>query len=364
MTACPLELSVSADLAQPLAQPAPLPRRHGLARQALWAAALLALALPLCAQPTWTNTLGMVFVAVPAGEFRMGSDEAPAALSQDFPGLEAQRFVELSDEAPVHRVRITRPFWLGRTEVTVAQFRRFVQASGHVPESVADGTGGYGFDARRAAAPADAPEARGDAFAGRDPRWSWADPGFPQGDDHPVVNVSFNDAVAMARWLSQAEGRVYRLPTEAEWEYACRAGQATRFQSGDDPHTLSGAANLFDLDSAADWPRWSAQALPWHDGWRFTAPVASFAANAFGLHDMHGNAWEWVADRYDDNYYARSPVDDPQGPDEGHLRVRRGGSWHSWPLYARCSYRNWNSPQTRYTLVGFRLLREAPPAAS
>jgi formylglycine-generating enzyme required for sulfatase activity len=321
---------------------------------ALAAALLAACAAPPAAPPTHVNALGMTFVRVPPGEFAMGSDEAADTLARAYPTLERERFAGLADEAPVHRVRITHAFWLGRTEVTVGQFRRFVEASGHVPESIADGTGGYGWD------PSHVPERspRGDAFAGRDPRWSWRDPGWPQDDDHPVVNVTWHDAVAMARWLSALEGRRYRLPTEAEWEYACRAGTTTRYASGDDPASLAGHANVFDLDAAADWPRWATQALPVHDGFRFTAPVARFAPNAFGLHDMHGNVWEWTADRYGDDYYARSPVDAPGGPVEGHLRVRRGGSWHTWPFYARCSFRNWNAPSTRYTLVGFRLLLE------
>lgn len=300
------------------------------------------------------NHLGMAFVMVPAGTFVMGGAPTTAQFARDFPGLEPRRLAGLTDEDPAHEVRITRAFWLGRTEVTVGQFRAFLRASGHVPESVADGTGAYGFDAARAAAPA----VDGDAFAGRDPRWSWADPGFPQGEDHPVTNVSWHDAVAMADWLSRTEGRRYRLPTEAEWEYACRAGTRTHWHSGDDPASLATVANVFDLDSAADWPRWRDRALPVHDGWRFTAPVASFAPNAFGLHDMHGNVWEWVADRHADDAYARSARDDPPGPADGHLRVRRGGSWHTWPFYARCGFRNWNTPQTRYVLLGFRLLRE------
>ena len=166
------------------------------------------------------DSLGIRFVLVPAGEFTMGSEESVEALAAAYPDLERRRFEELGDEAPAHRVRITRPFYLGQHEVTVGQFRRFLERSGYVPESVADGTGGYGYD------PAYDPSksARGDAFAGRDPRYSWRDPGFPQGDDHPVVNVTWNDAAAMARWLSQAENATYRLPTEAEWEYACRAG--------------------------------------------------------------------------------------------------------------------------------------------
>ncbi|WP_220432817.1 SUMF1/EgtB/PvdO family nonheme iron enzyme, partial [Raoultella terrigena] len=134
----------------------------------------------------WTNSLGMPFVRIPAGSFRMGSDEPVERLARDYPGMEASRLASLADEAPVHTVRITRAFYLGQTEVTVGQFRRFVQASGYRAESDADGTGGYGYN------PAYDPDksARGDAFEGRDPRYSWRDPGFAQGDDHPVVNVT------------------------------------------------------------------------------------------------------------------------------------------------------------------------------
>ncbi len=305
------------------------------------------------------NTLGMKFVLVPAGEFLMGSDDSPQALAEAYPRYDPARFLQLADEAPVHRVRITHAFYLGQHEVTVGQFRRFLQASGYVPESVADGSGGYGYN------PAYDPgtSARGDAFEGRDPRYSWRDPGFPQSDDHPVVNVTWNDAAALAAWLSRTEGYRYRLPTEAEWEYACRAGTRTRYSSGNDPQSLLQVANVFDADAAVNWPRWQQFALPGHDGFAFTAPVGSFAPNAFGLYDMQGNVWEWVADRYADDYYAHSPVADPPGPSAGGLRVRRGGSWHTWPLYARCAFRNWNTPDTRYTLLGIRLLREIGPGA-
>lgn len=300
------------------------------------------------------NSLGMKFVLIPAGEFMMGSAATPESLARQFPQYEIERLRKLGDEAPLHRVRITRAFFLGQHEVTVGQFRRFLEASGHVPESIADGTGGYGYNPAYDAAAS----ARGDAFEGRDPKYSWRNPGFPQGDDHPVLNVTWNDAQAMAQWLSKTEGKTYRLPTEAEWEYACRAGTQTHYYGGDAPETLAAIGNTFDAAAAPYWPQWKNQALAGNDGYAFTAAVGRFAANAFGLYDMLGNAWEWVADWHDDGYYAVSPAEDPPGPAAGGVRVRRGGSWHTWSLYARCAFRNWNSPQTRYTLLGMRLLRE------
>jgi formylglycine-generating enzyme len=309
---------------------------------------------------TVENVIGMTMVLLPAGSFLMGSEEPLERLRADFQGYELQRFLDLADEAPVHEVRITRSFYLAKHEVTVGQFARFLSSSGYRPESVADGTGGYGFNPAYDASLT----ARRDAFEGRDSRYSWRDPGFPQGDDHPVVNVTWNDAQAMARWLSAHEGRTYRLPTEAEWEYACRAGTRTRFHDGDDPLVLLRIANVFDRDSARHWPKWQEAAVDGSDGHAFTAPVGSFSANAWGLHDMHGNVWEWVADWYASDYYRRSPPDDPTGPASGEVRVRRGGSWHSWPFYARSAYRNWNTPKTRYTLVGFRLVLEVDQPAT
>ena len=320
-------------------------------------ALVLATLLSACAQaPAPTGPLGIAFVTVPAGTFDMGSDEPVDTLAAAYPGLERSRFEGLTDEAPVHRVRITRAFEMSRHEVTVGQFRAFLQRSGHVPESIADGTGGYGYNPGYDPATT----ARRDAFEGRQPRYSWQNPGFPQGDDHPVVNVTWNDAMALARWLSAQDGRTYRLPTEAEWEYACRAGSNRRYQHGNEPEGLLRAGNTFDQDAAANWPAWRERALPGRDGHAFTAPVGSFAPNAFGLHDMHGNVWEWVSDWYGEDYYARSPTNDPTGPADGNVKVRRGGSWHTWPLYTRCAFRNWNTVQTRYPLVGIRLVRERP----
>jgi len=311
-------------------------------------------AQPAAPDAPFTDSLGIRFVRVPAGEFLMGSDESPQALAQAFPYADPKRLTDLTDERPVHRVRITRAFWLGATEVTVGQFQRFLQASGYVPESIRDGSGAYGFN------PNYEPSRtrRGDLFEGRDPRYSWQNTGFAQTDEHPVVNVTWNDAMAMAQWLSQREGVTYRLPTEAEWEYAARGGTRTRYPAGDDPDVLMGSANTFDRETALRWPRWREQAGHGSDGAPFTAPVGSYAPNAFGLYDMIGNAWEWCADWYGEHYYAESPTNDPPGPTSGNVRVRRGGSWHTWPLYARVAFRNWNTPETRYVLVGLRLLRE------
>jgi sulfatase modifying factor 1 len=306
------------------------------------------------------NSLGMKFVLVPAGEFRMGSDEPIDRLAKDFGHYGKDEFgndrLELPDEKPVHRVRITKPFFLGQHEVTVGQFRKYLEESNRTPESVSDGTGGYGFDPNK--------PAQGDAFAGRDPKYSWKNPGFAQTELHPVTNVTFEDAMAFCQWLSAKEGVKYRLPTEAEWEYACKAGTRTRYCNGDDPQALIKIANTFDAGTVKNWqnyPDWQPFALQGSDGHDFTAPVGSYSPNAFGVYDMHGNVWEWCSDYYSEDYYAQSPVEDPQGPESGRVRIRRGGSWHTWALYARSTYRNWNSESTRYTLVGMRLVREEVP---
>ena len=300
------------------------------------------------------NSLGMKLRLVPAGEFMMGCDETPEQLATAYPQYDRSRFTSLGDEAPVHKVQITRSFYLGQHEVTVGQFRKYLDLSGMVPESIADKTGGYGYN------PEYDPTTtiRGDAFEGRDPKYSWSNPGFEQSDDHPVLNVTWNDATRMCEWLSRQEGKKYRLPTEAEWEYACRAGTQTRYHSGQDPESLLKVANTYDLDTEKNWPQWKEFALAGRDGYAFTAPIGSFAPNAFGLYDMHGNAWEWCSDWHSDTYYAESPLRDPLGPTDGVVRIRRGGSWHSWSFYTRASFRNWNDPTTRYTLVGMRLLCE------
>ena len=294
-----------------------------------------------------TNSIGMTLVKIPSGAFLMGNHESFVGLARAFPQYEPVRIAELTDEGPLHRVRITRAFSMCIHEVTIGQFKRFVEEAHYVTEPERDGTGGHGVDLKS-----------GRWVEGRRPGYSWRDAGFPQGDDHPVVNITWNDAVAFCRWLSRKEGRTYRLPTEAEWEYACRAGTTTRYHCGDDPESLAGSAAIYDAESRRVFPEWENYALKARDGYPFTAPVGSFPPNAFGLHDMHGNVWEWCSDHYNKDYYAVSPENDPQGPATGGMQVRRGGAWHTWALYARSSFRNFNTPRSRYLNLGMRVVLE------
>ena len=301
----------------------------------------------------YSNTLGMKFVLIPAGTFVMGRTESTESLRQAFPAFEASRIEQLTDELPAHPVEITKSFYLGQHEVTVGQFRKFLEASGYVPESIRDQTGGYGYN--KDYDPAST--VKQDAFEGRHPKYSWQNPGFAQTENDPVTNVTLNDAVYLATWLSQKEGKTYRLPTEAEWEYSCLAGTQTRFGVGDDPEVLSAYANLYDQSTAKNWVQWKNFAQKSDDSFAFTSPVGSFKPNNFGLYDMNGNVWEWVSDSYSAQYPSGKATD-PTGPEASELRIRRGGSWHTWALYSRCQFRNWNTAETRYPLVGMRLLLE------
>ena len=169
-----------------------------------------------------------------------------------------------------------------------------------------------------------------------------------------MVCVSWNDALAFCKWLSKKEGKKYRLPTEAEWEYACRAGTTTRYYSGDDPETLANVANVADASLNARVPNWG-PTIKASDGYVFTAPVGKFKPNAFGLYDMHGNVWQWCEDW--DGDYAALPADDPTGPDSGDSRVERGGSWCDSPSDARSATRVANLPESASDRCGFRVAR-------
>ena len=292
-----------------------------------------------------TNSIGMKLEPIPAGEFLMGGQETAEQLVKGFAAYKrpASFFV---DEYPRHRVRITRPYCLGKTEVTIGQFRAFVEATGYKTEAETDGQGGWGYDSVSG------------KCGGRELRFHWKNTGFPQTEEHPVMNVTWNDAVAFCQWLSKKEGKKYRLPTEAEWEYACRAGTTTRYNNGDDPDELPKVGQVNDARGRTTFPHVQELDITKGEAVKFTSPVGKLPANRFGLQDMHGNVWEWCSDWFGEDYYAKSPVDDPQGPATGNRRVRRGGAWNSYPLWARSAFRNWNTPWSRCVNLGFRVALE------
>jgi formylglycine-generating enzyme required for sulfatase activity len=225
----------------------------------------------------------MRFVRVPAGSFMMGAGPS-------FQG-------DADYERPSHRVAISRPFYISATPVTQEQWRILT----------------------------------GEA------------PSFTKGKDHPVDNVSYTDIQKFIAALNAREGREnYRLPTEAEWEYAARAGSESRYSFGDSEEELQRYA-------------WYGETV--RKGG--THPVGVKAPNAWGLYDVHGNVFEWTADWFGEGYYASSPRDDPKGPSSGTMRVTRGGSWGNDAWFCQTATRNSELPDQRSMFLGFRLLRIA-----
>ena len=296
---------------------------------------LLALDVPRSAGPARppakeiTNSLGIRLVHIPPGHFLMGSPAGEEGRHND------------EDE---HVVTLSRPFYLGAHEVTVGQFAAFVAATGYKTEAERDRNGGCGYDVK------------GNHFV-RNPSFHWRRPGWEQTDEHPAVNVSWNDAAAFCAWLSRKEGRTYELPSEAEWEYACRGDTLTRFATGEDAESLVGSANVADAAARARFPSWTT--TRGSDGFVFTAPVGRFRPNAWGLFDMHGNVWEWCADWY--GTYPRAALTDPRGPSQGPGKVLRGGSWFGSPRHCRAANRFHQPPSAANISFGFRVALRLPP---
>jgi sulfatase modifying factor 1 len=280
------------------------------------------------------NSIGMGMVFVPAGEFLMGLECSPEQAARLYGGAPDW----YANEQPRHHVRLSKPVMLGLHHVTRGQFGVFAAETGYKTDAEKDGF---------------AQVWNGSKFA-KTSGFSWHKPGIDQTDDHPVTCVTWNDAVAFCQWLSRREGRVYRLPTEAEWEYAYRAGTQTAYTWGDDPNAGKGWANCADADGRTAHPGWVT--FDWSDGYVYTAPAASFRPNGWGLYDMAGNAWQWCADWYGE--YAEGGAVDPAGPAEGTKRVLRGGSWFGAPCSSRAAYRSKISPAYRGQNVGFRVAAE------
>jgi len=232
--------------------------------------------------------VSMKFARLKAGKFTMGSPET-----------EKDRY---KNEGPQHQVTLTRPFYMGVTEVTQAQWKVAMNTQ------------------------------------------PWQGRATKTGADHAAVYISWDDAVAFCKTVSKTTGRTVRLPTEAEWEYACRAGTTTTYGFGDD------ASKLSDYE----WYYGNAYAK----GEKYAHTVGRKKPNAWGLYDMHGNVGEWCADWYA-GPYANADVRDPKGPASGFGRICRGGDWVCFPSFCRAAYRPWAKPDVRATNGGFRVVVES-----
>jgi len=261
------------------------------------------------------------FVLIRGGEFTMGSPVDESAWS---------------DGETLHKVKVS-DFSMGRYAVTVSEFRSFVDATGFRTDAEKEG------DSRN---------------------WRHDVNGqlrLQSEDNHPVMRVSWNDAVAYCEWMSKRSGKTYRLPTEAEREYACRAGTTSPFNTGNNLTTEQ--ANYdgnMDFLFRGTLMKYQTTEQANYDGnpkgvyRKNTVPVNSFSPNAWGLYNMHGNVWEWCSDWYGD--YPSGTVSNPAGPATGSDRVLRGGSWDDSAGYCRSANRDGDTPDNRNNLIGFRLV--------
>lgn len=286
----------------------------------------------------WTDPgTGADYVQIPGGCFQMGQTASETAWLHT--RVEDAKYEKsFSDELPAHQVCLDG-FWMSRHEVTVGQFRKFVQATGYVTDVEKEGVAWIS-------------NKETDWKWQKLPGYDWKRPGFAQTDAHPVVLVSWNDARAYADWVSERTGMPFRLPTEAEWEYAARAGQTGMWSWGDNPGDACRFANR--ADAGHNWNN----AFPCDDGAEYTAPVGNYEPNAFGLYDVNGNVWEWCEDVYDREGYAKHAASNPLSGEGGKNRVYRGGSWFGDMWYGRLADRNRIRPNRGTPNLGFRLIRQ------
>ncbi|MBF0563713.1 MAG: SUMF1/EgtB/PvdO family nonheme iron enzyme [Nitrospirae bacterium] len=266
---------------------------------------------------------GTELVLVKGGCYRMGN-----VFEADGDGYE--------DEKPVHEVCVD-DFYLGKYEVTVGEFKTFVDEAGYKTEAE-KGDGSYIWT---------------DKGWRKDKNANWSNPGFKQDDKHPVVCVSWNDAIAYIEWLSAKTGRKYRLPTEAEWEYAARSGgKDYKYSWGNG--TPSG--NIADETLKRQFPDWSWPIWEGYEsGYIYTAPVGNFMPNEIGIYDMSGNVWEWCQDVYASDAYKKHARNNPIYTGDSASSVIRGGSWYTLPRYVRVFRRGDGARDGRNCYVGFRL---------
>lgn len=267
------------------------------------------------------ETLQLVWI--PPGTFQMGSPEWEAGRD--------------SGETR-HPVTISTGFWIAKHEITVGAFARFVEETGYRTTAEIQGWGSADSD--------------GDATTEPLADINWCSPGFAQGIDHPVVLVSWHDAQRFCLWLSRKTGRLFRLPTGAEWEYACRAGTPTARFTGDSDASLKGHANVPDLTKALVLP---GECFNWEDGYPCTSPSGTFGGNPWGLCDMIGNVREWCQDC--DRSNPAEPETDPRGDTRNCSRMTRGGSWYALPSSCRSSYSYGYSADIAKNDVGFRVVQ-------
>jgi formylglycine-generating enzyme required for sulfatase activity len=262
----------------------------------------------------FTNSIGMKFRLIPAGKFIMGSPKTEEDLDHD----EEQ-----------HEVTITKAFWMGVNQVTQMQYKKVM---------------------------------------GNNPSFNQGNKVQGDSSNHPVEMVSWNEALEFCKRLSKRPkekkaGRLYRLSTEAEWEYACRAGTKTTYSFGESSQSLGDYAwfgnnsGRKELDSDALWAKMKNNPQEYADTISSvscaTHPVGEKKPNSWGLYDMHGNVWEWCSDWYGE--YPKSAVSDPSGPNEGSSRVYRGGCWILGGEFCRSALRNWSTPSIRHNNLGFRV---------
>lgn len=259
------------------------------------------------------SPIPMKMMAIPAGNFVMGACDGDSEA--------------LPDELPCRTITFTKPFQMGVYEVTVAQFLEFVESQGYKTQAESSGLGGW-------------KASTASSWGSQNPNLNWSSPGYPVAADLPVTMVSYEDALAFCAWLSKRDGKNYRLPTEAEWEYSCRAGSKNVYH--------------FPINSRDSycWSLWNTKKTV------CPRPVGTRQPNPWGLFDMGGNAREWCLDWYGEKAYLLSQKEFPQGPAKGTLRVIRGGCFIDMNSFLRSSHRGYIAPDQVLNNQGFRVVSE------